>query len=68
MRIFFSFAKLNPNVGARFRFELSLLPPELLNSSSSGGAQIHDHVSNIQPANTTNPDSGFQEEFAQIWK
>jgi histone deacetylase 1/2 len=60
----FPFAKLNPNAGARFRSELSLLPPELLNSSSSGGAQIHDHVSNIQPANATNPDSRFQEEFA----
>jgi histone deacetylase 1/2 len=61
----FHFAKLNPNAGARFRSELSLLPPELLNSSSSEGAQIHDHVSNIQPANATNPDSRFQEESIQ---
>jgi hypothetical protein len=36
----FPFAKLHPNVGARLRSEILLLPPHLLNSSSGSGDNI----------------------------
>lgn len=33
----FPFSKLHPNIGARLRIEISLLPDTLLNPSSVGG-------------------------------
>jgi histone deacetylase 1/2 len=61
----FSFAKLNPNAGARLRSELLLLPSELLNPSSSWGVQVHDNMSNTLLANATNHLSSFQKETVE---
>jgi len=55
----FSFTSLHPNVGARLRSELALLPDALHNSSTSfGDANLHDqHLSSPVPTNVL-PSSG----------
>ena len=55
----FLFASLHPNVGARLRSELALLPDALHNSSTSfGDANLHDqHLSSPVPTNAL-PSSG----------
>lgn len=52
MKPFFPFTSLNPNVGARLKAELQLLPDVLLNLSSNfGDALVHDqHLTS--PGNT----------------
>ena len=56
----FPFAELHPNVGARLRAKISLLPENLLNSSSTfGDATILDHtVSTPNPVASSTRDSG----------
>ena len=56
----FPFAELHSNAGARLRAEISLLPENLLNSSSTfGDATILDHtVSTPNPVASSTRDSG----------
>lgn len=52
----FPFATLHPNAGARLRAEISLLPSNLMNTSTldQGGEEQNDQMFNIHIPNATN--------------
>lgn len=56
----FPFAELHPNVGARLRDEVSLLPNSLLNSTSFGNAILHDRHSTNSNTNVASSSAGCQ--------